>query len=330
MGNGSIKTGAYQHTTTIKKAVCIMDIFESRKISPMLIAEMKDPFDSPDFIYEIKWDGIRCVSYLGAETDIRNKRNKLMAPIFPELQNLHEQVKVKCILDHELLVLRNGMPEFYEVQKRATMTNPFKIKLSSERYPASIIAYDILYYKDKDITMLPLIERKKYLQDVVVENNMISVSRYIEDNGIMLFDLVKEKGLEGVVAKKKSSLYWQGKRSKDWIKFKVLDSDDCVICGYIIKEKSMTSLILGQYDDDVLVYKGHVTLGVSLRILNQYNYKVIDYSPFGFVPAGNENAVWLAPDLVCIVESMPSENKGFRQPVFKGIREDKTALECQV
>lgn len=307
-----------------------MDMFENRKINPMLIAEMREPFDSPDFIYEIKWDGIRCVSYLGSETDIRNKRNKLMAPIFPELQNLHEQVKVKCILDHEMLVLRNGMPEFYEVQKRATMTNPFKIKLSSERYPASIIAYDILYYKDKDITMLPLIERKKYLQDVVIENEMISVSRYIEHNGIMLFDLVKEKGLEGVVAKKKSSLYWQGKRSKDWIKFKVLDSDDCVICGYILKEKSMTSLIIGQYDEDVLVYKGHVTLGVSLRILNQYKYKVIDYSPFGFVPAGNENAVWLAPELVCIVESMPSENNGFRQPVFKGIREDKTAIECQV
>ncbi|HBD00442.1 MAG TPA: DNA ligase [Lachnoclostridium sp.] len=307
-----------------------MDIFENRKISPMLIAEMRVPFDSPDYIYEIKWDGIRCVSYLDTKTDIRNKRNKLMAPIFPELQNLHEQVKVKCILDHELLVLRNGMPEFYEVQKRTTMTNPFKIKLSSDRYPASIIAYDILYYKDKDITMLPLIERKKYLHDVVIENEMISVSRYVEDNGVMLFNLVKEKGLEGVVAKKKSSLYWQGKRSKDWIKFKVLDSDDCVICGYIIKEKSMTSLIIGQYDEDVLIYKGHVTLGVSLRILNQYDYKVIDYSPFGYVPQGNDNAVWLAPELVCIVESMPTEKGGFRQPVFKGIREDKTALECQM
>lgn len=305
-----------------------MDIFDTRNISPMLITEMVDPFDSPDHIYEIKWDGIRCISYLDTKTDMRNKRNKLMIPIFPELEYLHKQVKTKCILDHELLVLKSGIPDFYEVQKRALMSNPFKIKLASEKFPASIIAYDILYYQDKDITMLPLMERKKYLEDVVVENNMISVSRYVEDKGVMLFNLVKDKGLEGIVAKKKNSLYWQGKRTKDWIKCKVMSTDDCIICGYIPKDNNMTSLVLGKYDDEVLVYKGHVTLGVSLRILNQHKYKVIDYSPFGYVPEGNSEAVWLDPELVCIVESMPTEKDGFRQPVFKGIRDDKTAEEC--
>lgn len=308
-----------------------MDIFDEKNISPMLISEMQDPFDSEDYIYEIKWDGIRCVSYLDeSTTDMRNKRNKLMIPIFPELEDLYKQVKVKCILDHELLVLKNGAPDFYEVQKRALMTNPFKIKLSSEKYPASIIAYDILYYKDKDITDLPIMERKKYLQDAVIENNFISVSRYIENNGIMLFNLVKEKGLEGIVAKRKNSLYWQGKKSKDWIKCKVMSTEDCIICGYILKANNMTSLVLGQYDGDTLIYRGHVTLGASLRILNQHKYKVIDYSPFGFVPEGNSDAVWLNPELVCIVESMPTEKDSFRQPVFKGIRDDKLAKECKV
>lgn len=141
-----------------------MDIFDTKNVSPMLISEMQDPFDSPDYIYEIKWDGIRCVSYLSTETDMRNKRNKLMTPIFPELKDLYRQVKTKCILDHELLVLKNGVPDFYEVQKRAMMTNSFKIKLASDRLPASIIAYDILYYKDREITMLPLIERKSILK----------------------------------------------------------------------------------------------------------------------------------------------------------------------
>lgn len=307
-----------------------MDLFDSKNVSPMLISEMKAPFDSPDHIYEIKWDGIRCISFLSDKTDMRNKRNKLMIPLFPELEDLYKQVKVKCILDHELLVLRNGIPDFYEVQKRALMSNQFKIKLAASKYPASIIAYDILYYKDKDITMLPLMERKKYLDDAIIENHLISVSRYVENNGIMLFNLVKEKGLEGIVAKRKDSLYWPGNRSKDWIKCKIMASDDCVICGYIPKENNMTSLILGQYDDDLLVYKGHVTLGVSLRILNEHKYQIIDYSPFGYVPKGNENAVWLAPELVCIVESMPTEKDSFRQPVFKGIRDDKSAIECRI
>lgn len=307
-----------------------MDIFESRNISPMLISEMVEPFDSPNFIYEIKWDGIRTLSFLDTKTDMRNKRNKLMIPIFPELESLYRQVKTKCIIDHELLVLKNGIPDFYEVQKRALMSNSFKIKLAADKYPASVIAYDILYYKDKDITMLPLMERKKYLTDIVNENHLISVSRFIENDGIKLFELVKEKGLEGTVAKRKDSLYWQGKRTKDWVKCKIMSTDDCVICGYIPKENNMTSLVLGQYDDDVLVYKGHVTLGVSLRVLKEYKYKVIDYSPFGYVPPGNDDCVWLAPELVCIVESMPTEKEGFRQPVFKGIRDDKPAIECKV
>ena len=296
----------------------------------MLISEMVDPFDSTNFIYEIKWDGIRTLSFLDTKTDMRNKRNKLMVPIFPELESLYKQVKTKCIIDHELLVLKNGIPDFYEVQKRALMSNPFKIKLAADKYPASVIAYDILYYKDKDITMLPLMERKKYLTDVVIENNLISVSRFIENDGIKLYELVKEKGLEGIVAKRKDSLYWQGKRTKDWVKCKIMSTVDCVICGYIPKENNMTSLVLGQYDEDVLVYKGHVTLGVSLRILNEHKYKTIDYPPFGYVPPGNEDCVWLAPELVCIVESMPTEKENFRQPVFKGIRDDKLAIECKV
>ncbi len=308
----------------------MMDIFDTKNISPMLISEMQDPFDSPDYIYEIKWDGIRCVSFLGNETDIRNKRNKLMSHIFPELENLHKQVKTKCILDHELIVMKNGKPDFYEVQGRSIKTNPFKIKLASDKFPASIVVYDILYYKDKDITMLPLVERKKYLEEVVIEDGSISVSRYVENDGIALFNLVKEQELEGIVAKRKDSLYWQGKKSKDWIKCKVMSTDDCVICGYIPKANNMTSLVLGLYDNEVLVYKGHVTLGVSLRILNQHKYKVIDYSPFGYVPEGNNDAVWLVPELVCIVESMPTEKDSFRQPVFKGIRDDKLAKECIV
>lgn len=298
-----------------------MDMFDKRDIKPMLIKKQVEAFDSLDYIFEIKFDGIRCVAYLDdSEVDLRNKRNKRMLPHTPELSDINKQVKEKCILDGELFVLKNGITDFYEIQRRALLTDPFKIRLAAAKYPACFIAYDILYYKDKDITLMPLMERKRCLEEAVSENNYISVSRFIENDGIKLFELVKKRGLEGIVAKKKDSLYWQGKRSKDWIKCKVMNTEECFICGYIPGDKNMTSFVLGQYDEDRLVYKGHVSLGVSLRVLNQHKYKVINYSPFGYIPAGNENAIWLAPELVCIVESMPTEKGNFRLPVFRGIR----------
>ena len=152
---------------------------------------------------------------------------------------------------------------------------------------------------------------------------------YIENNGIQLFELTKANGLEGIVAKRKGSRYWFGKRSKDWIKCKVLNSEDYVLCGYILKDKNMTSFILGLYDSSGhLHYKGHVTLGASLRKLNSYIYAITSTPPFNYTPPGNEDAVWLVPKLVCVVETMPSERSDFRQPVCKAIRDDKLAKEC--
>lgn len=307
-----------------------MDIFEEKGVKPMLIKNQEPAFDSLDYIYEIKLDGIRCIAYLDSNgTDLRNKRDKMLLPHVPELRDINKQVRQKCILDGELFVLKDGKTDFYEIQRRALMTDPFKIKLAADKSPASFVAYDILYIKDHLVTDLPLMERKRKLKDLVIENARIGISRYIEEKGIQLFELTKQQELEGIVAKRKNSKYYFGKRTPDWIKCKIMDTSDCIICGYVKKKNNMTSLILGQYDGDELVYKGHVTLGVSLRILNQYNYTVISSSPFGHVPAGNDNAVWIAPELVCIVESMPTDKESFRQPVFKGIRDDKVATECE-
>ncbi|MCH1973499.1 DNA ligase [Muricomes sp. OA1] len=308
-----------------------MDIFETKGVKPMLISEQQKAFNSSDWIYEIKLDGIRCIAYLDENgTDLRNKRDKKMLPCVPELKDINRQIKKKCILDGELFVLRNGMTDFYEIQRRALMTDPFKIQLASKKYPASFVAYDIIYDSGKMTTDLPLMERKKILQDTVVENNFISITRYVEENGIALFEAAKAQNLEGIVAKKIDSKYYFDKRTKNWVKCKVMATDDCVICGYIRKANNMTSLVLGQYDAGRLIYKGHVTLGVSLRVLNDYGYNVIQSAPFENVPSGNENAVWIEPKLVCIVESMPTEKESFRQPVFKGIRDDKLPHECVV
>ncbi len=105
-----------------------MDIFDTKNIKPMLIKNTREAFDSPDFIFELKLDGERCIAYLDNNgTELRNKRNQKMLIKVPELSNIHKQIKSKCILDGELIVIEDGKPSFKEIQRRSLMTNTFKI-----------------------------------------------------------------------------------------------------------------------------------------------------------------------------------------------------------
>ena len=295
-----------------------MDLFAEMNIAPMLIAQMQEPFNDSDWIYELKLDGCRCIAYLGKDkTILRNKRNMELLPRFLELKEIHSSVTDRCILDGELVVMINGVPEFYELQKRTLMTNPVKISFASERLPASFVAYDCLQVNDRVLLDTPLIERKMILQELVRENERIAISRYIEEKGTQLYALTVQKELEGVVAKRKNSLYYQGKRTKDWIKFKRMADKEFVICGY--EPGQMTSLILGEYQDGALVYAGTVTMGVRrelTRILKKST------CPFTVIPEGKEQVVWCKPEYVGTVEYMPNTMDALRQPVFKGIRDD--------
>lgn len=243
--------------------------------------------------------------------------------------DIYKYCQKKCILDGELNVLINGKPDFYEVQKRTLLSDPFKIQLAYTKHPANFVAYDVLYYKDKLITDLPLIERKQILDNIVLENQLISVSRYVETSGKMLFELTKQQNLEGVVGKKKDSLYWFGKRTKDWNKIKVMADYEAIAIAYIPKANNMTSLVLAKYNtNNRLIITNHVTLGVSLSKLKQYGIKYSN-CPFSEIPKGHEYAVWIEP-VVCTIEYMPSEKGGLRQAVFKGIRDDKFPEECRL
>lgn len=307
-----------------------MDLYEEKSIKPMLIKSMEEPFDSPDYIYELKFDGIRCIAYLDEQgIELRNKRNMRLLPKFPELKDIHKFVNTRCILDGELIVLKNGVPDFYKLQQRTLLSDTFKMQLSYEKYPASYVAYDILYLKDHATLKLPLLERKQLLEDVIQEDKKLAISRYISEHGIQLYQIAKERNLEGVVAKVKDSQYYLDKRTKDWIKFKFLADKDFIICGYIPKENGVISLVLGQYRGKELIYKGHVTLGVSNRFVSSNHCRIIASSPFMLTPAGHENAIWLVPNLVGVVQYMPNEKDILRQPAFKGIRDDVLPEQCQ-
>lgn len=305
-----------------------MDLFDEKGIHPMLIAEQVDPYDDENSIFELKLDGCRCIAYCSeSDVDLRNKRNRKLLPQFPELEYIHRNCHGKCILDGELIVPINGRPDFYELQKRTLSTNPFKIQLAKDRYPAAFVAYDILYADGRQLTGLSLMERKAILSKMVTDSNELSVSRYIGQHGRTLFELAKQQELEGVVGKKMESLYWFGKRTKEWKKVKRMLDEDLICIGYIPKEHGITSLILAKYDNEgQLRIVTHVTLGVNQQKMQQAGVEE-ERCPFSQVPVGHEGAVWLRP-MVCTIEYMPSERDGYRQAVFKGFRDDKLPEEC--
>jgi DNA ligase D-like protein (predicted ligase) len=306
----------------------MIDIFEMKNIAPMLLGDNKPPFDSPDHIFELKLDGIRCVAYLSdIDFDLRNKRNKRLNSIYPELKDINRQVKARCILDGELLVLNEGKPDFFEVQRRSLMTNPVKIEIAAKKLPVCFTAFDVLYHNDKQITDLPLMERKSLLLEIVTESADIAVSRYIEQEGVALYEAAAGQGLEGIVAKRKDSKYYFGKTTKDWVKCKALLDEDFIICGYYTKEKHIASVILGVYKNGEIIYQSHVAMGISRQDFNIISSQKRCFRYPGFPDF--EDAVWIMPELVCCVQFMErTPGGGLRQPVFKGLRDDKASEEC--
>ena len=302
------------------------DVFQLKSMKPMLFSELREPFDDPDYFYELKLDGIRCLAYLDRSTmELRNKRNMRVSPAYPELAEINKQAKQRCILDGELIVMHSGKPDFFALQRRAMMTNKTRIELAASQLPASFVAYDILYVRNMQVTDRPLADRKNLLKETVNENASISVSRHIAGKGKNLYELVVQQELEGVVAKKVDSKYYPGKITKDWCKIKRLYDDDFVVCGYIRKPGGGITLVLGQYLDNQLIPKGHVAMGVSQQDLHKITGHPVSTCPF---QTCDDNITWIHPDLVCTVQWMPRENSGLNQAVFKGIRDDKAPIDC--
>lgn len=303
------------------------DLFDEKNISPMLLYEEYEPFDDEDYIYELKLDGIRCVAYIEPKSvTLHNKRYKDVTEIYPELSDMSGCVKKRVILDGELVVLTDGKPDFYALQKRSLMGDKFRIQLAARKNPVQFVAYDILYFDGKDLTDKPLTERKDYLAKAVTEGNNLSVSRYIEKKGIAFFELAKAQDLEGIVTKKKDGLYHIGKKTHDWIKVKVMKDEDLFICGYQPDEDgNVKDLILGYYDDNgMMKCRGKVYLGISKeerKIIADFAKKNTVKKPWF---DKYKNVVWLKPELVGTAHFMhETESGGMRQPVWKGLRDDK-------
>jgi len=191
-------------------------------IKPMLAAAAPGPFDSDDYLFEIKWDGIRCLAFVSDRTLRLQSRELLdITAQFPELDRLR-QLPEETVLDGELIALENGRPSLSKIQGRVQLQGRNRIELLSQRSGVVFMVFDLLYLRGQSVTAEPLTKRRQLLREILGELNwpMVRMTEGVVGKGCDLFDRVKQLGLEGVMAKWLEGKYWTGKRSSAWKKIK--------------------------------------------------------------------------------------------------------------
>lgn len=191
-------------------------------IKPMLAFKAPKPFDSEKHIFEVKLEGIRTIAFVeNGKLRLQSRGLRDITSQFPELLDLPNQLKGdRIVLDGEIVVLKEGKPSFKEIQSRIQTTNSNRIKYSSVFYPATYLVFDLLYKNGKSLMAKPLMERKARLNILLERTVRARAISFVEKEGIRLFQQVKAQGLEGVMAKRKEGLYYPGKRTREWQKFK--------------------------------------------------------------------------------------------------------------
>jgi bifunctional non-homologous end joining protein LigD len=296
-------------------------------VKPMLATLADEPFNDPEWIFEIKWDGYRAVSYLNkGEVEIQSRNNLPFTEKFADVTEALQDWKVNAVVDGEIVAMtEEGVANFQQLQNFAR-----------DGKAAHLIYYvfDVIWLDGKSLTDLTLIERKTILQSIMPEDDsVIKFSDHIEENGHEFFNLAIDRGLEGIMAKKSDSKYTTNFRTKLWLKIKNNKRLEAIICGFTEGRKSRKhfgALVLGKYEGNKLIYIGHTGTGFDEKGLNEINKKlqplITGEVPFDKKPKTNMPVTWVKPKLVCEIKFTEETDEGIlRHPVFMGLREDKEA-----
>jgi len=298
-------------------------------ITPMFAKLGEQPFNSEDWIFELKWDGYRAVAELGTgEVKFYSRNGLSFADKYPSIYEELQSIKEEMIIDGEVVLFNeDGQPDFQ------------KLQLYSENTHLPIIYYvfDMLSYKGKDLTELSLLERKNLLQKALPKTDVIRYCDHVEEEGEAFFEQIVAKNMEGMIAKRKDSIYHAGKRTNDWLKIKHHNTEEVVIVGFTEPRggrKHFGALVLGRYEGKQLKYAGHTGTGFDDATLKAVSAKlknlVTDKSPFKEKVKTNMPVTWVKPILVANIKFTEITRDGiFRHPVFQGIRVDKKAEEVK-
>jgi bifunctional non-homologous end joining protein LigD len=311
-------------------------------IQPMLAEGGWKAFDDPRWWFEPKFDGIRSTTYLSTDlTRLVTRRGRDVTYQYPELHMVHELVdQVNAVVDAEIVAFdEDGRNSFEALQQRMNLANEREIKRASGRIPVALVAFDLLWLDGRPTIELPLEQRRELLEAVVETDHRLQLVTHVQGDGEAFTETARELGLEGVVAKRIGSRYLPGRRSPDWRKIKLINTQDCVVLGWTPgqggRSGSFGALLVGAYDDDRLLWVGQVGTGFTNATLDRLMSALeplVRTTPAGDDPelAKVKGATFVEPTLVAEVEylEITKSTKKMRAPSFKGLRDDKLPEDC--
>jgi bifunctional non-homologous end joining protein LigD len=315
---------------------------ERPPLRPMLATLAGHSFDDLAWSFEPKWDGIRALAVCDTETRLVSRNGNNVTAGYPELQTLHEQlVALDAILDGEIVAFEDGRPSFQRLQGRMHVRDPKRLERLTRQIPVVFMAFDLIYLDGVDVTGRPFTERRRLLEESVVVSEQLQLSPVVEGSGRALFTAAREQSLEGIVAKRSDSTYQPGKRSRAWLKVKVIFDADVVIVGWTDgegrREGGIGSLVMAVFEGDEVRYVGNVGTGFDdatlEQIAGQLEPLATENSPLRPEAVRSHpelrGAHWVEPELIATVEHRELTEAGkLRAPAFKGWRDDKEPEEC--
>lgn len=297
------------------------------RVGPMLCTLAEKPFTKEGWLFEIKWDGYRALaSKKGGGTDLYSRTGQDFSTHYPPVYEALHELSHDVILDGEIVVIdKTGKPHFEWLQNYRDL---------KRRHPDGTLAYyvfDILWCDGRDLRGMPLARRKQILAAVIPKNSAIRYSDHIETQGEALLGTMRQRGLEGIVAKLADSPYREGVRGRNWLKIKTHQRQEAVIGGFTEPRggrKYLGSLLLGVYQGDDFVYVGHSGGGFTGRQLHDLHAQLTKIerssSPFVTTPKPNAPVHWVQPKLVAEMSFTEWTDEGYmRHPKFEGMRTDK-------
>lgn len=306
-------------------------------VEPMLATLGEHAFSDPNWLFEIKWDGVRALARIeDSALTLRSRNGADITKRYPELAVLPQAFAAsQAIVDGEIVALdERGLSSFERLQERMHVRAPSEHLVSL--IPVVYFAFDLLYCDGYDLRKAPLLERKQLLQRLVHASERFRYADHQMEHGKELFELAKQTGLEGIVAKCADSPYVSD-RSAYWMKLKVTNTLDAAVGGGTASRTPALpfgSLLLGLYQGKKLRFIGHVGSGFDGKKLEEISGKLKKLAtadcPFDVVPETNEKPSWVEPALVARVKfSGWTQEHVLRHPVFLALREDARPTDCR-